>query len=187
MARIDIAAHGEHRRDAAQLVEYLRAPDIAGMNDRGAAAQRRHRLRPQHSMGVGDDADVLHGGFSPAVVAGPVPAHLSYACTRYVGWAKALFAPCPRGRDVPHHVGTAERRPSQIRNASAAFAHPTDLFRYACTSRRRPSTGPKRSKSATAALSSCALALPRIGAVRSRALAATSSALMGLPGVPRTS
>jgi hypothetical protein len=114
----------------------------------------------------------------------------TYACTsrrRYVGWAKALFAPCPRGRDVPHHVGTAERRPSQIRNASAAFAHPTDLFRYACTSRRRPSTGPKRSKSATAALSSCALALPRMGAVRSSALAATSSALMGLPGVPRTS
>jgi hypothetical protein len=51
----------EHRRDAAQLVEYLRAADIAGVDDQGAAAQRCHRLLAQQSVGVGDDADVLHG------------------------------------------------------------------------------------------------------------------------------
>jgi hypothetical protein len=58
---------------------------------------------------------------------------------------------------------------------------------YACTRRRRFTTGPNVSNFAIAALSSSARALPRIGAVRSSALAATSSALMGLPGVPRTS
>jgi hypothetical protein len=58
---------------------------------------------------------------------------------------------------------------------------------YACSKRRKPATGPKRSRLPMAAMSSFALPSPRIGAIRSSALASTSLWSIGLPGVPRTS
>ena len=58
---------------------------------------------------------------------------------------------------------------------------------YACNSLRNPATGPKRSRLPMAAISSFALPSPRIGAMRSSALASTSLWSIGFPGVPRTS
>jgi hypothetical protein len=58
---------------------------------------------------------------------------------------------------------------------------------YACSKRRNPATGPKRSRLPMAAMSSFALPSPMTGAMRSSALASTSLWSIGLPGVPRTS
>ena len=56
-AFVHVAANGRQRSNSGEFLENLRRAHISGMNDVIRAAQRRHGLRPEQAMRVGDDAD----------------------------------------------------------------------------------------------------------------------------------
>ena len=53
---VAVAVHGRHGRERAQLDEQVAAPDVAPMEDVIDFAKDVEHLRPQHAVGVRDDA-----------------------------------------------------------------------------------------------------------------------------------
>jgi hypothetical protein len=54
---IDIATHGDNRRQAAQMLENRGFADIAGVDDHCRTTRRLQRLGSKQTMRIGDDAD----------------------------------------------------------------------------------------------------------------------------------
>ena len=58
-SEIIVAAHGDNRRDPAQLIQNLRTANIAGVQDLIDTGKRAHCLRPHEVVGVGNQADFM--------------------------------------------------------------------------------------------------------------------------------
>ena len=56
-AGVDVASHGERRRDISEPSEDLRIADVAGVDDELRSVKRGHGLGPKQAVCVGDDAD----------------------------------------------------------------------------------------------------------------------------------
>ena len=56
-AAVDVAAHGDHGRELAELLEHVAAADVARVQDHVGARERLDRLRPDEAVRVGDDPD----------------------------------------------------------------------------------------------------------------------------------
>ena len=51
-----VSAHCRNGRNRSELVKYRHVTDVARVNDEVAAAKHLHRLRAQHSVGIGDQS-----------------------------------------------------------------------------------------------------------------------------------
>jgi hypothetical protein len=56
-SEIIVAAHGDNRRDSAQLIQNLRTANIAGVQDVIDSGKRAYCLRTHEVVGVGNQAD----------------------------------------------------------------------------------------------------------------------------------